>query len=149
MLISSFDKTDLKLDVSVDGTMLETAESIKIPGVTVDRKLNFNDHVSQMCTKAGRQLNVLQRSKGCLDYNSRMAIYKTFIMSNINYCPVIWMFTSKESLSKLETLQKRALRFILNDYESTYQNLLHNCNVPGIKIVSPKSIPHIWMKCLT
>ena len=80
MLISSRDKTDLKLDVSVDGTMLETAESIKILGVTVDRKLNFNDHVSQMCTKAGRQLNVLQRLKGCLDYNSRMAIYKTFIL---------------------------------------------------------------------
>ena len=135
MLISSRDKTDLKLDVSVDGTILETTESIKILGVTVDRKLNFNDHVSQMCTKAEGQLHVLQRLKGCLDYNSHMAIYKTFIMSNFNYCPVIWMFTSKASISKLETLQKRALRFVLNDYESTYQNLLHNCNVPGIKIL--------------
>ena len=79
MLISSRDKTDLKLDVSVDGTMLKTADSIKILRVTVDRKLNFNDHVSQMCTKAGRQLNVLQRLKGCLDYNSRMAIYRPLL----------------------------------------------------------------------
>ena len=149
MLISSRDKTDLKLNVSVDGTMLETAESIKILGVTVDRKLNFNDHVSQMCTKAGRQLNVLQRLKGCLDYNSRMAIYKTFIMSNFNYCPVIWMFTSKASLSKLETLQKRALRFVLNDYESTYQNLLHNCNVPGIKILLLRNLAIEVYKCVT
>ena len=148
MLISSRDKTDLKLDVSVDGTMLETTESIKILGVTVDRKLNFNDHVSQMCTKAGRPLNVLQRLKGCLDYNSRMAIYKTFIMSNFNYCPVIWMFTSKASLSKLETLQKRALRFVLNDYESTYQNLLHNCNVPGIKILLLRNLAIEVYKCV-
>ena len=149
MLISSRDKTDLKLDVSVDGTMLETAESIKILGVTVDRNLNFNDHVSRMCTKAGRQLNVLQRLKGCLDYNSRMAIYKTFIMSNFNYCPVIWMFTSKASLSKLESLQKRALRFVLNDYESTYQNLLHNCNVPGIKILLLRNLAIEVYKCVT
>ena len=75
-------------------------------GITVDRKLNFNDHVSQMCTKVGRQLYVLQRLKEYIDYKSPMAIYKTFIKSNFNYCPVIWMFTSKAYLSKLETLHK-------------------------------------------
>ena len=84
-----------------------------------------------------------------LDYNSRMAIYKTFIMSNFNYCPVIWMFTSIASLSKLETLQKRAFRFVLNDYESTYQNLLHNCKVPGIKILLLRNLAIEVYKCVT
>ena len=113
---------------------------MKILGVTVDRKLNLNDHVSQICTKAGRQLNVLQRLKGCVDYNSRMAIYKTFIMSNFNHCPVIW---------KLETLQNRALPFVLNDYESTYQNWLHDCNVPGIKILLLRNLAIEVYKCVT
>ena len=113
------------------------------------QEVEFNDHVSQMCTKAGRQLNVLQRLEECLDYNSRMDIYKTFIMSNFNYCPVIWMFTSKASLSKLETLQKRALRFVLNDYESTDQHLLHNYNVPGIKILLLRNLAIEVYKCAT
>ena len=81
MLISSHDKTDLKLDVSVDGTVLKTTERIKIFEVTVD------DHVSQMCTKVGEQLNVSQRFKGCFDYKSRMAIYKAFIVSSF----IIWL----------------------------------------------------------
>ena len=45
------------------------------------------------------------------------------------------MFTSKASLSKLENIQKRALRFILDDYQSSLTDLLHNADVPGIKIM--------------
>ena len=59
------------------------------------------------------------------------------------------MFTSKTSLSKLETLQKRALRFVLNDSESTYQNLLHNCYVPGIKILLLRNLAIEVYKCVT
>ena len=111
--------------------------------------LNIYDHVSQMCTKAGRQRNVLLRLKGCLDYKSCMSICKIFIMSNFNYWPVILLFTSKASLSKLETLQKRALWLVLNNYESNYQNLLHNCNVPRIKILLLRNIAIEVYKCVT
>ena len=112
------------LNIVVENTKLESTSSIKVLGVNIDSKLNFNDHVCDMCTKAGRQLNVLQRLKSSLDYNSRMVLYKSFIISNFNYCPVVWLFTSKSSLSKLENVQKRALRSVLNDYESDYNDLL-------------------------
>ena len=96
---------------------------------------HFNSHVSSMCNKAGKQFNVLQRLKGSLDYASRLSIYKSFIMSNFNYCPVVWMFTSKSSLLKLETIKKRALRFVLDDYASDYYDLLKKADVNnGIEI---------------
>ena len=66
----------------------------------------IDGHISNMCIKAGRQLNALLRLKGSLDQDSRMAIYKSFIMSNFNCCSLIWIFTSKTSLSKLENIQK-------------------------------------------
>ena len=109
MLISSRDKIDLKLDVSVDATVLETTESIKILGVTVNRKLDINDHVSQMCTKAGRQLNVLPSLKGCLDYKQPYGHLQDFYYVYFNHCPIKLMFTCKASLSKLETLKKNEL----------------------------------------
>ena len=80
-------------DIIVNDTMLNLTDDIKVLGVTIDSQLNFNIHVSNMCNKASRQLNVLQRLKGSLDYSSRLSIYKSFIMSNFNYCPVVWMFT--------------------------------------------------------
>ena len=96
--------------------MLNLTDDMTVLGITIDSQLNFNVHVSNMCNKAGRQFNVLQRVKGSLDYSSGLSIYKSFIMSNFNYCPVVWMLTSKSSLSKLEGIQKRAFRFVLGDY---------------------------------
>ena len=140
MLMCGNNKKVDDLNIIVDNTKLESTSSIKVLGVNIDSKLNFNDHVCDMCTKAGRQLNVLQRLKGSLDFDSRMVIYKSFIISNFNYCPVVWLFTNKSSLSKLENIQKRALRFVLNDYESDYNDLLTKANVLGIKIMTLRQL---------
>ena len=45
-------------------------------------------------------------------------------MSNFSYCSLVWSFFSAQSLNKIENLQKRALRFLLNDYNSAYEDLL-------------------------
>ena len=117
---------------------------MKVLGIDNDDRLTFGGHVSNMCIKAGRQLNALQRLKGSLDQDSRMAIYKSFIMSNFNYCPLIWMFTSKKPLSKLENIKKCALRFVLDDYQSGYTDLLQNANVPRIKIMVTATVSCYW-----
>ena len=47
-----------------------------------------------------------------------------FIFSNFNYCPLVWYFSTAKQLQKIEKIQARALRFIHNDYESSYNDLL-------------------------
>ena len=58
------------------------------------------------------------------------------------------MFTSKTSLSKLENIQKRALRFVLDDYQTGYPDLLQNANVPGIKIMVLRYLAIEVFKCV-
>ena len=58
------------------------------------------------------------------------------------------MFTSKTSLSKLEYIQKRALRFVLDDFQSGYTELLQNANVPGIKIMVLRYLAIEMFKCI-
>ena len=36
----------------------------------------------------------------------------------------LWMFASSKSLTKIENLHKRALRFMLDDYSSSYEKIL-------------------------
>ena len=45
-------------------------------------------------------------------------------MASFNYCPLVWVFSSTSSLKNIENLQKRALRFLYNDYEISYEELL-------------------------
>ena len=58
------------------------------------------------------------------------------------------MFTRKASLSKLENIQKRALRFALDDYQSGYTDLLQNANVPGIEIMLLRYLAIAIFKCI-
>ena len=53
-------------------------------------------------------------------------------MSNFNYCFLIWNFSSTQLLNKIENLQKRALRFFLNDYGITYEDLPEKYGCPNI-----------------
>ena len=69
-------------------------------------------------------------------------------MSNFNYCPVVWMFASKSSLLKLETTQKRALRFVLDDYTSDYHDLLKKADVPGMKVMALRFLAIEVYKCI-
>ena len=57
-----------------------------------------------------------------------------FGYSNFNYCPLVWHFTSMRSTNKIESIQKRALRLLYNDYTSTYDSLLAKGNQPSIEI---------------
>ncbi len=41
---------------------------------------------------------------------------------------MVWHFCGKASTKKVELIQERALRFLLNDQKSTYHELLEKCN---------------------
>ena len=43
-------------------------------------------------------------------------------------------FSSVQSLNKIENIQKRALRFLLNDYNSNYEDLLEKSGYPNMNL---------------
>ena len=88
--------------------------------------LKFDDHVTEICKKASKQLHVavLKRLGRFLTKQGKLVIYNSFISSNFSYCPLAWHFCSIASTNKLEKLQERALRFINNDYSLSLKKLL-------------------------
>ena len=46
---------------NLDDNIIKCEEHIKLLGVTIDFQLNFDLHISNVCKKASRQLNVLKR----------------------------------------------------------------------------------------
>ena len=144
MLVKSNNIKDAELNVTVDNVSLPSSDAMKVLGIDIDDRLTFDGHVSNMCIKAGRQLNALQRLKGSLDENSRMAIYKSFIMSNFNYCPLVWMFTSKTSLSKLENIKN----LLLNLYSMIINRAILSCCRTLTFLESKARSYDIWLlKC--
>ena len=58
-----------------------------------------------------------------MNFEEKKILINSYFMANFNYCSLVWMLSSASSLKKLEHLQKRALRFLCNDYEVSYEEL--------------------------
>ena len=128
------------VQISLGGVDIAFVQKIDVLGVYIDGKLNFNEHVHRICSKASAQISALQRLTGLVDYPSRKAIYTSFISSNFNYCPLVWFFTSRESINKIDKIQERALRFVLKDHTSNYKNLLLKSGFDSFRIYAVKSL---------
>ena len=87
-----------------------------------------------------KPLNVLRRLSSLLDQESRMAIFRAFIVSNFNYCPLVWHFCGKTNTSKIEKLQERALRFVFNNFTSSYDNMLEKAELTTLTLSRIKTL---------
>ena len=104
--------------------MIKSVSSVELLGIQIHDKLNFNLHISKICKSAANQLNALIWLKQFLSFHAREVLMNSYIISNFNYCPLVWMFSSTQSLNKIRNLQKRALRFLYDDIEASYEHLL-------------------------
>ena len=54
----------------------------------------------------------------------RKNLMKAFITSQFNYCPLIWMFHSRQLNNRINKIQERALRLVYKDNKLTFNDLL-------------------------
>ena len=52
---------DISTKFSLPACILENSESQKRLGVTIDRNLNFNEHLGNLCDKTSRKIQALAR----------------------------------------------------------------------------------------
>ena len=132
--------SESRTTLTVGNTIITTDDSVKLLGVHLDRLLDFNKQIKELCRKAACQLNVLQRLARHLDQEGRMAIFRAFIMSHFNYCPLVWHFCGATNTKKLERIQFRALRFVFLDFESDYATLLDRAGLPTLELSRKRAI---------
>ena len=58
LIISNSDKD---LSLIIDNDVVECSNSVKLLGVTIDNKLDFNEHIFKLCKKVNTKLHALAR----------------------------------------------------------------------------------------
>ena len=56
--------------INVNGVSIESQSCVKLLGVHVDNQLKFSRHISELCAKAGRKMNVIARLSNLLRNDS-------------------------------------------------------------------------------
>ena len=114
-------------DIVIYDRVIKSQDNVKILGLHLDRKLSFTSHVTNLCQKAGRKVQVLSRLSRILNDINKTLLYNSFIECYFNYSCCIWHFCSKADTYKVEKIQRKALKCITLDYNASYNDLLQTC----------------------
>ena len=123
-------------------TLLDYVPSEKDLGITVNRTLNFTEHANSLYSKANQRFGLLKRTCHFIDNTAkRRVLYLTMVRSIFEHCPVVWRPSSNTTINKLESIQKRAIKWINQDYSQSYSSneLLYHAHCKQLKILPVRS----------
>ena len=103
---------------TLEGTDLQNVESIKYLGVTITSDLRWNTHVSNVRTKAYRTLGFLRRQLYSCPQEVKETAYKGLVCPVLDYGSSVWDRPGVVLQEELESVQKRAARFVTETYSS-------------------------------
>ena len=116
------------VDIQISDIKVTSESRVKLLGIHIDNRLNFDYHVSQLCKKASKKLHALARIFKYVETSKRRILVNAFIISQFSYCPLIWMFHSRKMPSYLY------FRFKINIQRIIKQK--QNCEHPSEKLTS-------------
>ena len=106
-----------------DAQIWESKEEYLL-GITIDRNLKFNTHLTKLCKKVSQKISALNRVSRYMTTEKRRILFKSFIESQFAYCPLVWMFHNRDLEIKINKLHERALRIVYNYDNFSFDELL-------------------------
>ena len=103
------------------GNQLSSSKYEELLGILIDHKLTFENHLLIIVQKVNQKLHVLARISKYMPRKKLKFIIKAFVSSQFAYCPLIWMFYSRQINHKINKLYERALRIVYNNHFSPFE----------------------------
>ena len=84
-------------------------------GVLITNNLSWSPHITAVLTKAYRSLNLIKRTlpPNCCNTSLKRVLYLTLVRCHLVYCSPIWRPHLLQDIKRLESLQRRATRYLV------------------------------------
>ena len=79
---------DIASTMAIENFTIQNSVSQKLLVVTIDKHLDFNKHVSNICKTTSLKITVLTRVFPYVTVNQRTALMKAYFMSWFGYYPL-------------------------------------------------------------
>ena len=106
------------ITVKIGEYEIENRDCEKLIGVKLDWRLNFDDHIFDICKKTCGKLHALVRIAPSIGLSKKRILMNAFFNSQFTYCPLIWTCHSRTNNRKINRFHERCSRFIYNDKQS-------------------------------
>ena len=106
-------------DKAIDYTTL-----VKDLGIHINGKLNWNEHSEIIYSRANQRLGLLKRTCDFVKNKSkRRALYISMVRSQFEHCAIVWRPSAQSALDRLESIQKRALKWVNDDAYTSFTRI--------------------------
>ena len=110
---------------TLNGAKLGVSNDYKDLGVLIASDLCFSSHYNYIVARAYRALGLLRRTFSSLtNTKEKKSLYISLVRSQVMYCSVLWRPYLLKDITLLERVQRRATKYILNDFTSDYRSRL-------------------------
>jgi hypothetical protein len=102
---------------TIQGDTLATVECHPYLGVHLHNKLSWTKHVDIITCKANRVLGFLRRNLKRCPKEVKERAFNAMVRPHLEYTSAVWDPHTKDNIKKLDMVQRRGARFVLNRYQ--------------------------------
>ena len=125
----------------LDNTPIKQVKVTKSLGVYIDESLLWDSQIDHICKKIASGIGALKRIKYCVPFSTILTLFKSLIEPHFDYCCIVWGNCNKGLSDKLQKLQTRAARVLLNaTYDSNADQLFE---VLGWQNLTKQRLSHL------
>ena len=99
-------------------------------------KYSLVPHINNIAAKANRTLNFLKCNLSCCSSDIKATAYLTIVRPVMEYAADIWDPFHQNNIQKLEKVQRRAARWVLNDFSrySSVTRMIEHLTWPSLEL---------------
>ena len=101
-------------NVVIENKRIKQVHECKTLGVTVDQHLSWKSNTDIICGKITSGISALRRLKDFVDRQTLLSVCNAIIRPYFDYCCEVWDVFSETQSKRLQKLQNRAARIIMN-----------------------------------
>ena len=101
----------------INDHILDERDVMKYLGILIDSKLSWSAHIDYTVKKANVTLSFLVRNFKHCSSDVKLKCYLSLVRPILEYASIIWSPCHITLINRIESVQRRSARFILNNYE--------------------------------
>ena len=118
------------IQLSLSNQILERVCSYKYLGLILDEYLTYNKHIKEMNRLVSHKLYILSKVRKYITNDACINIFKTMILSLIEYCDIVYAGTSITNLNNIDKLFYRGLRICMySNNHLSHEILCKECKI--------------------
>ena len=108
-LMISGAKRDTEIILKTGEVCTRESKGHSLLGTTPDQSFSFKAHVKTLCRKASQRQHAVARISCYMDTEKLKKLMKALLLSQFNYCLIVWMLCDRALNRKVNHVHERAL----------------------------------------